>query len=90
MGVNEALYTRLSGQVALVTGASSGLGLQFAKTLAREGVKVAAAARRRDKLDSLVEEITETGGTAMAVSPTWRTRRASPARWTRSRRGWGG
>jgi len=66
--VNEALYAELKGQVALVTGASSGLGRQFAKTLALEGVKVAACARRRDKLDTLVEEIQAAGGVAMAVA----------------------
>lgn len=67
MSVDEALYAKLAGQVALVTGASSGLGRQFAKTLAREGVKVAAAARRRDRLDSLVQEIEAEGGVAMAL-----------------------
>ena len=40
----------LSGQVALVTGASSGLGYRFAKVLAAQGAKVAIASRRVDKL----------------------------------------
>lgn len=57
----------LSGQVALVTGASSGLGVAFARTLAKAGAKVAIAARRRDRLDALVAEIEAAGGTAMAV-----------------------
>ncbi len=47
----------LTGKVALVTGASSGLGRSFAATLATHGAKVAAAARRRDRLEALADEI---------------------------------
>ena len=47
----------LSGKVALVTGASSGLGRHFALTLARAGAKVALAARRTDRLETLAAEI---------------------------------
>lgn len=57
----------LDGRVALVTGASSGLGRHFARLLAGAGARVAAAARRTDRLDALVAEIAEAGGTAMAV-----------------------
>lgn len=57
----------LSGQVALVSGASAGLGRRFAKVLASAGASVAVAGRRRDRLDSLVEEITRDGGTANAL-----------------------
>lgn len=57
----------LSGQVALVTGASSGLGLRFANTLAAAGAAVAACARRTDKLANLVNGIKERGGRAIAV-----------------------
>ncbi|HET9078028.1 MAG TPA: SDR family NAD(P)-dependent oxidoreductase [Acidimicrobiales bacterium] len=57
----------LSGQVALVTGASSGLGRRFATTLAASGAAVAVAARRADRLDELVGEITGRGGRAVAV-----------------------
>ena len=56
----------LSGQVALVTGASAGLGRRFAKVLAAAGAHVAVTARRTDKLDALVAEITAAGGTATA------------------------
>lgn len=58
----------LEGRVALVTGASSGLGRHFALTMARAGAKVAVAARRLDKLDELVEEIEGFDGRALAVS----------------------
>ena len=58
----------LSGQVALVTGASAGLGARFAKVLAACGAKVACTARRKDKLDDLVAEIENDGGTAQAFA----------------------
>ena len=52
----------LTGQVALVTGASSGLGYRFAKVLAKCGAKVAISARRIEKLEALAEEIRNDGG----------------------------
>lgn len=58
----------LSGHVALVTGASSGLGLRFAKVLAKQGAKVALAARRIDRLEALAAEIRADGGEALAVA----------------------
>jgi NAD(P)-dependent dehydrogenase (short-subunit alcohol dehydrogenase family) len=57
----------ISGKVALVTGASSGLGRHFAQTLAAAGATVVAAARRTDRLESLVAEIGSAGGQALAV-----------------------
>ncbi len=54
----------LTGQTALVTGASSGLGLRFAKTLAAAGAKVALAARRVEKLEQVCREIREAGAVA--------------------------
>lgn len=59
--------TDLSGQVALVTGASSGLGARFARVLAASGAKVAIAARRTDRLEELAAEIRAAGGTALPI-----------------------
>lgn len=58
----------LSGRVAVVTGASSGIGEATAKRLAASGAKVAVLARRAERLDKLVNEIEQTGGTAMALA----------------------
>lgn len=58
----------LSGKVALVTGASSGLGVHFARTLAAAGASVAVAARRADRLSSLQAELHQGGAKAAAVS----------------------
>lgn len=60
--------TDLSGQTALVTGASSGLGLRFARVLAACGAKVAVAARRVDRLEALAAEFRDAGGQAAAVA----------------------
>jgi NAD(P)-dependent dehydrogenase (short-subunit alcohol dehydrogenase family) len=57
----------LSGKSALVTGASSGLGRHFAKTLAAAGAKVGVAARRMDLVASVCESIREHGGTAVPL-----------------------
>ena len=58
----------LTGQTALVTGASAGLGRHFAKTLAAAGAKVALTARRRERLEELAAEIRSDGGVAEAFS----------------------
>ncbi|MBI1199936.1 MAG: SDR family NAD(P)-dependent oxidoreductase [Phenylobacterium sp.] len=60
--------TDLTGQVALVTGASSGLGLRFARVLAASGAKVAIAARRVDRLEALAKDIRDAGGEALPVA----------------------
>jgi NADP-dependent 3-hydroxy acid dehydrogenase YdfG len=58
---------RLDNTVALVTGASSGIGAATARELARRGAAVAIAARRKDRLDALVKQIQQDGGTALAI-----------------------
>ena len=57
----------LKGRVALVTGASSGLGIQFARALADNGAAVALVARRADRLKALKDEIEGKGGKAIAI-----------------------
>jgi 3-oxoacyl-[acyl-carrier protein] reductase len=57
----------MKGRIALVTGASQGIGRACALALAQAGAKVAAAARQQDKLALLVEEIRFQGGEAEAV-----------------------
>jgi NAD(P)-dependent dehydrogenase (short-subunit alcohol dehydrogenase family) len=57
----------LTGHVAFVTGASSGLGAHFAQTLADAGAKVVIGARRADRLSDLADRITVQGGMALAV-----------------------
>jgi len=57
----------LKGRVALVTGASSGLGVQFSRALADNGAAIALVARRADRLKSLMVEIEGKGGKAVAI-----------------------
>jgi len=58
----------LAGKTAIVTGASSGIGSATAFTLARAGAVVVINARRKDRLEKMVEEITAQGGKALAVA----------------------
>ncbi len=57
----------LTGEVALVTGASSGLGRRFARVLAANGAKLALVARRKERLEQLADEIAVAGGHAIAL-----------------------
>ncbi len=56
-----------AGQVAVVTGASSGIGWSLAKVLAAAGARVGLVARRREELDRLAKEVAASGGTAFAA-----------------------
>jgi len=66
----------LTGKVALVTGASSGLGARFAEVLAQSGARVALVARRLDRLKAVEARIAAAGGRAIAVAADVRDRAA--------------
>jgi len=59
---------KLEGKVAIVTGASSGIGEATARALAAEGARVAIAARRTDRLEALAKEISASGGEALPIT----------------------
>jgi NAD(P)-dependent dehydrogenase (short-subunit alcohol dehydrogenase family) len=66
----------LAGKVALVTGASSGLGVRFAECLAENGAAVVLAARRADRLEAVKARIEKAGGRALAAEADVRDREA--------------
>ena len=59
---------QLAGKVAIVTGASSGIGYATAKLFSKEGARIVVASRRKPELDALVAELVEDGGNAIAVA----------------------
>lgn len=69
---------RLNGKVAVVTGASSGIGEATVRALAAEGAAMVAGAQRKERLDELVERVSRDGGKAIAdaivyaVTQPWR------------------
>ena len=63
-----SVQDNIQGKVAIVTGASSGIGESMARHLAARGAKVVLAARRTDRLDQVVAEIREAGGEAVAIA----------------------
>lgn len=62
------MNNHIQGKVVIITGASSGIGLATAKLLASKGAILSLAARRKDKLEALVQEIESTGGKATAFA----------------------
>ncbi len=58
---------KLKSKIALVTGASSGIGAAIAKALASQGVKVGLAARRKEKLENIQKEIRDAGGESVVI-----------------------
>ncbi len=81
---------RWRGKVALVTGASSGIGEAIARALAGAGLRVAAAARRKERLDKLVAEITKQGGEAIAVPADMAEEASIKALFAAVKKRWGG
>ena len=65
--MTEADLFRLDDKVALITGAGSGFGRNFAETLAEAGAKTILAARRREKLEETAKSITDNGGEATCI-----------------------
>ena len=65
---NISTNTDLTGQTAMVTGASSGLGVRFAQVLSAAGARVIITARREEKLAELAREINGQGGEAHAFA----------------------
>ncbi len=59
---------RLDGRICLITGASSGLGAHFARLVAGAGARVVLAARRKERVEALADELRATGGQALPVA----------------------
>src|SRR5438270_2256774 len=74
--MTAAQIFNLQGKIALVTGASSGLGARFAEVLAESGASVVLVARRAERLAALQAQIEKSGGKAIAVEADVRDRRA--------------
>jgi NADP-dependent 3-hydroxy acid dehydrogenase YdfG len=62
------MAVNIEGKVVVITGASSGLGESTARLLAARGAKIVLGARRKDRIDALVKEITANGGDAVGIA----------------------
>lgn len=82
--------TRWNGKCAIVTGASSGIGRAVARRLGDAGINVVACARRKDRLDDLVDTIEADGGTALAVQTDLRDEDDIDRLFSRTRDAFGG
>src|SRR5262245_35628922 len=67
MSIHDQLFD-ISGQTAVVTGGSGGLGRTLARALAEAGAQVAILGRRREACEDVVAEIQSSGGRALAIS----------------------
>jgi NADP-dependent 3-hydroxy acid dehydrogenase YdfG len=85
----EALE-RWRGRVALVTGASSGIGRAVSRRLAQAGLRVAITARRRERIDALAKQIGEAGGEALALPADLRSEEEILGLFRALRERWGG
>ena len=79
----------LTGRVALVTGASSGLGVRFAEVLAGEGAAVALVARRTERLAAVQARIERAGGRALAIGADVLDRQAMTRAFERAEKAFG-
>jgi 3-oxoacyl-[acyl-carrier protein] reductase len=65
--LEKIMAGKLAGKVAIITGASAGIGQASARALAREGARLVLSARRGDRLDALIQEVRSLGGEGIAV-----------------------
>ncbi len=84
------MKSRWNGKVALITGASSGIGEALARELAGAGMKVAICARRKDRLNALAQELEEAGHEVLAVEADLRSEDSILAMFEAIRERWGG